>query len=98
MKLGKATLIKLRTADGLWSILDRVGIGKQYVVDLDSIQRVECTHIPTGKDHVAMMINTQEENGSWSPFPIELLELYDNQGTIYRADKADVPKQARLAG
>lgn len=71
MRLVKAKLIKRKTDDGLFEIEDYVQLGKEYMVDVDSLFRGTGVHVPTGtvwEREVVFM-----ENGEW--FPLELLEI-----------------------
>jgi hypothetical protein len=66
MSFVEATLIKAKTDDGLWEMKDEIPLGKEYLVDPESIMVLEAIHIPTGQKHARHMIRC--DNRAWMPF------------------------------
>jgi len=69
MYIVTATLKKKKTDDGYFEVFEDVPIGKEYFIDLDSIQNKMGINLPTGKTFECKIVQTNE---GW--FPIELLD------------------------
>ena len=73
MKIVKAKLVKLITDDGLVSVEDDVEIGKEYLVDLDSM------HVCEGYNHeldeIWSRLIIYDAFGGW--LPRELIEFVE---------------------
>jgi len=73
MKKATATLIKRMTEDELFEVLDSVPLGREYVVDLDSICKIDgycyIKKIPWNQREMIYVL----EPPGW--FPTELLDI-----------------------
>jgi hypothetical protein len=71
MRIVKAKLIKLITDDGLFSLEDGIPLGKEYLVDYDSMHIAQGRNVEKNVDWEKMIIC--DVFGGW--MPIELLEI-----------------------
>ena len=67
----RAKLIKLKTLDGLFEVMDHVPVGTEYTVDLNSIFIGCGVNVEIGEAWERELIFM--DNGNW--FPTELLEI-----------------------
>ena len=73
MRIVKAKLIKRTTDDGLFEIEDDIPIGKQYLVDLDSMEKCFGRNTVKGVNWEKVII--YDVFGGW--MPTELLEFME---------------------
>jgi hypothetical protein len=69
--LTRARLIKRVTDDGMFKVFEDVPIGREYVIDLDSLRSARFYNINKEQFHTKDIVNTQE--GGF--LPMELLEI-----------------------
>jgi len=67
-----ATLMKLKSADGLVEMEDHISLGKKYHVNTATLRTVKLTHLPTGTHHEKEIV---DEWPSGRYLFLELLEL-----------------------
>jgi len=73
---GLAVLKATMSADGFWNIkTEQATVGKVYVVDLESRRTEKWHNLKADKDFVCEVIDAMGDDGTWAPFPIELLEI-----------------------
>lgn len=71
-----ATIIKLKTADGLVEMAKNIQIGTTYRVDLETMREVPLCNIEFGKNHSKMIITRLTGRGEpdgW--LAVELLRI-----------------------
>jgi hypothetical protein len=73
----RATLARLRTADGKFHVHDDVYLGKEYKILPGTIHMHPWTDDATGEvvHHLSVMMEAEEDRG-W--FPVELLDIEVN--------------------
>lgn len=77
--LGRATLIKRVTSDGLCEVQDHIQVGRVYRVDLASIREVQIFNTDRGREHTKTVITAIDERArviGW--FPVELLRIEES--------------------
>jgi hypothetical protein len=84
MKKAIAKLVKHITADGLMEMHDHIPLGKEYEVDLDSIENASGYNVDKQVQWQRLMISTTDLE--W--LPLELLEL-DNVDYTENLKKGD---------
>lgn len=74
-KIVKASLVKLKTKDGIMEMADHIPLFKKYRINLDTITMKKGVNIKTGQHWEREMV-IDVETGEW--FPTELLEWKSN--------------------
>lgn len=72
MQIVTAKLKKLKTEDGLIQMLDHIPIGKEYQVDLDSLEELLMFNLEYCLSHKKVVVHTADHTRF---LPIELLDL-----------------------
>lgn len=67
-------LVKRITDDGLLEMEDDVPLGKEYIVDTDTMREATLQYLPSHKIHKKMIV-TEVQTGTW--LAMELLEAMD---------------------
>ena len=85
MKIRKAKLIRLTTLDGWHPLRDGVPLGREYLVDVDSIEKMghaDDEHtIPVMREFI-MAYNAEDGVNPLGWFPLEMLEVSDEPLSI----------------
>lgn len=71
-----ATLVKLETANGFWTVkTPAVAVGQRYIIHPATRRTNGYHHLPSGTDHDTEVVEAYQGDGTWNSLPVELLEI-----------------------